>query len=205
MKEERINAVKNWPEPKSICDIQIFLGFANFYQRFIQGFSRIPAPLTSMLGISPTPTTQKLMNLVNKFGKGNHGENEARRAFASTKGPIEKDYLFSNHVSYAVSNIVSNSAKNVSSYLTSKAQRAFDQLRQIFIEAPIFQHFNLEQYIWVETDTSGHDIGGVLSQLTNDLDQWHPLAYFLYKIIPAKTQYKTHNGKLLAIVEAFKA
>jgi hypothetical protein len=30
-------------------DIQIFLGFANFYQYFIKNFSRIAVPLTSML------------------------------------------------------------------------------------------------------------------------------------------------------------
>ena len=35
MEEERIEAVKAWPEPKSIRDIQVFLGFANFYRRFI--------------------------------------------------------------------------------------------------------------------------------------------------------------------------
>ena len=49
MEEERIEVVKAWPEPKSIRVIQIFLGFANFYRRFIQGFSKIAAPLTSML------------------------------------------------------------------------------------------------------------------------------------------------------------
>ena len=49
MEEEKIEAVKAWPEPKSIRDIQVFLGFANFYQRFIQGFSKIAAPFTSML------------------------------------------------------------------------------------------------------------------------------------------------------------
>ena len=49
MEDERIKAVKQWPEPKSVRDIQVFLGFANFYRRFIQGFSRIAAPLTSML------------------------------------------------------------------------------------------------------------------------------------------------------------
>ena len=49
MKDERIKAVKQWLEPKSVRDIQVFLGFANFYRRFIQGFSRIAAPLTSML------------------------------------------------------------------------------------------------------------------------------------------------------------
>ena len=35
MEEERIDAVKAWPEPKLIRDIQVFIGFANFYRRFI--------------------------------------------------------------------------------------------------------------------------------------------------------------------------
>ena len=35
IEEKRIDIVKNWPEPKFICDIQVFLGFANFYCRFI--------------------------------------------------------------------------------------------------------------------------------------------------------------------------
>ena len=35
IEEERIEVVKNWPKPKSIQDIQVFLSFANFYWRFI--------------------------------------------------------------------------------------------------------------------------------------------------------------------------
>ena len=31
MEEERIEVVKAWPESKSIRDIQVFLGFANYY------------------------------------------------------------------------------------------------------------------------------------------------------------------------------
>ena len=49
MKNERIKTIKNWPEPKSVRDIQVFIGFANFYQRFIRGFSKIATPLTSIL------------------------------------------------------------------------------------------------------------------------------------------------------------
>ena len=30
-KDERIEMVRNWTEPKSVRDIQVFLGFANFY------------------------------------------------------------------------------------------------------------------------------------------------------------------------------
>ncbi len=52
MEEERIKAVRDWPELQSVRDIQVFLGFANFYRRFIQGFNRLAAPLTSMLKIT---------------------------------------------------------------------------------------------------------------------------------------------------------
>ena len=52
---------------------------------------------------------------------------------------------------------------------------------------------------------SGYAIGRVLSQLIlNNLGQWHPVAFYSWKMISAKTWYKTYNGELLAIVEAFK-
>ena len=35
MEAERIQVVKDWPELKSVRNIQVFLGFANFYQQFI--------------------------------------------------------------------------------------------------------------------------------------------------------------------------
>ena len=35
MEAERIEVVKDWPEPKSVRNIQVFLSFANFYWRFI--------------------------------------------------------------------------------------------------------------------------------------------------------------------------
>ena len=31
MEDEKIEVVKNWPEPKLVWDIQVFIGFANFY------------------------------------------------------------------------------------------------------------------------------------------------------------------------------
>ena len=37
IEDEKIKVVKNWPEPKSVQDIQVFIGFANFYRRFIRG------------------------------------------------------------------------------------------------------------------------------------------------------------------------
>ena len=157
-----------------------------------------------MLTISLTSTMQKSINLVDEFDRGERDKNKVKRASTSIKGPTKADYLSSDHVSHTVSNIVSNFAKIISNYLTPDTKRAFDQWRQAFTETPIFQHFDLEQYIRVETDVSGYAIGRVLSELTNNGGQWHPVACFLHKMIPAKTWYKTHNGELLAIVEAFK-
>ena len=49
MDQERVSTIKEWPRPKSYRDVQVFLGFANFYRRFIQGYSTIAAPLTGLL------------------------------------------------------------------------------------------------------------------------------------------------------------
>ena len=38
----------------------------------------------------------------------------------------------------------------------------------------------------------------------SNLGQWHPVAFFFRKMIPAETWYETHNGKILATIEAFK-
>ena len=138
------------------------------------------------------------MDLVDEFGGGDYGENEARRTSASTKRSTGADYPSSNHVSHAVGNF----AKNVSNYLTADVKKVFDQLCQAFTEAPILQQLDPERYIWVETDAFEHTIGGVLSQLTNNLGQLHPVAYFSRKMILAETRYKTDDGKFLAICNA---
>lgn len=48
MDMEKVSAVLDWPTPKTVKDVQSFLGFANFYRRFIQGFSRLAGPLTQL-------------------------------------------------------------------------------------------------------------------------------------------------------------
>ena len=49
MDPSKVDAITSWPEPKSSHDIQVFLGLANFYRRFVNGYSKIVAPLTDLL------------------------------------------------------------------------------------------------------------------------------------------------------------
>ena len=49
MDEERIRTIKEWPRPTTYRELQVFLGFVNFYRRFIYQYSRIAGPLTGLL------------------------------------------------------------------------------------------------------------------------------------------------------------
>ena len=48
MKPSRISIIKNWSESQNHKDVQVFLGFANFYKRFIQKYSRISSDFTAL-------------------------------------------------------------------------------------------------------------------------------------------------------------
>ena len=46
IEENQIKNICDWPKTESVRDIQVFLEFANFYQQFMQRFSKFDALLT---------------------------------------------------------------------------------------------------------------------------------------------------------------
>jgi len=51
----RVEAINDWPEPQGFRDVQVFLGFANFYRRFIHNYSQLAAPLNSLIATAQSP------------------------------------------------------------------------------------------------------------------------------------------------------
>uniref|UniRef100_A0A8C6M5V1 Gypsy retrotransposon integrase-like protein 1 n=1 Tax=Nothobranchius furzeri TaxID=105023 RepID=A0A8C6M5V1_NOTFU len=49
---EKIKSVLSWPTPTTCKQLQRFLGFANFYRRFIKNYSQTAAPLTQLTSIN---------------------------------------------------------------------------------------------------------------------------------------------------------
>ena len=45
---EKIKAIMEWPVPKDVADIWSFMGIIGYYCRFIEGFSKIAYPITSL-------------------------------------------------------------------------------------------------------------------------------------------------------------
>ena len=48
MEKEKVQGVIEWPVPKSMKDMQKFLGLANYYRRFVKDFAKIARPLYEM-------------------------------------------------------------------------------------------------------------------------------------------------------------
>ena len=48
MDPENTKVVHDWPVPNNVKDIQSFLGFTNFYRRFIANYSEIVVPMNHL-------------------------------------------------------------------------------------------------------------------------------------------------------------
>lgn len=77
MDPKKVSAIAEWPALENVKDVQSFLGFANFYRRFIYGFSKIVAPLTALT----------------KKGVPFRMTDECQRAFQSLKTAFTSDVV----------------------------------------------------------------------------------------------------------------
>ncbi|XP_053563647.1 retrotransposon-like protein 1 [Bombina bombina] len=48
MQQDKVETVTQWPEPRNRKQLQRFLGFSNYYRKFIKNYSTIAKPLTKL-------------------------------------------------------------------------------------------------------------------------------------------------------------
>ena len=117
MDSAKTQVISDWPVPKNVKEVQSFLGFANFYRRFIANYSDIVVPLTRL---------------------------------------TRKDTPF---------------------IWSPACQTAFEGLKHAFTTAPVLIHFDPKLPIVVETDGSDYAIAAILSQVTVEDGDLHPVAF----------------------------
>ncbi len=118
MEEGRIFTILNWPEPESVREVQSFLGFANFYRRFVKRFSRIAHPLIDTIRTAAQRTKKDLA-----LRKKDFLTPETRRSFQElvatfTNSPFGFHFdakhpitLETDTLGYAISGILSQNKK----------------------------------------------------------------------------------------------
>jgi len=76
----------------------------------------------------------------------------------------------------------------------------FEELKEKITSQPVLSLPRREGKFRVETDASGHAIGGVLSQ--EQEEKWKPIAFLSRMMQPAEQNYEIYDKELLAIVKA---
>ena len=159
MEAERIKVVRKWPEPKSVRHIQVFLDFANFYRRFIQGFSKIAVLLTYTLKIvAPLEKSTSEEIGDDKSGDGVDGggveiakmseKSKGQKTSKSQKSAkSQKSFKLGKNLSKNGNSPNFGATETGPSFLTLEARSAFNHLRLTFIEALILQYFDPECHI----------------------------------------------------------
>ena len=64
MDPQKVEAILNWKPPSSVIEIRIFLGLTGYYRKFVEGFSKIAAPLTRLTRKEEPFSGQRLVSRV---------------------------------------------------------------------------------------------------------------------------------------------
>lgn len=81
---EKTEVIRNWPTPTTPEDVQRFLGFAGYYRKFVQNFSKIAKPLSELMPVPQKKTKRSKRNQNSVQRSWEWGENQ-ETAFQTLK------------------------------------------------------------------------------------------------------------------------
>lgn len=151
----RIKKTQTQLEPKLVKDFLLFLGFTNFYKKFIKNFNIIIVLLILILYI----TDYKIQNIQNK----NSNILSSTRANSGVVGENNENLLtiakLAKSKKFAKINFFEIDL------LTFRVKRLFIYPQKAFIKAPIFGYFDLKYYIYIKINAWQYAINRVFNQI----------------------------------------
>ena len=147
MDPEKVTAVKEWEAPSKLKEVQAFLGFANFYRRFIRNYSRVVQSLTKL--------TKKLVPF--------HWGPDQKRAFAELKEAFTTAPVLA-HFDYEKEIVLETDA---SSYVSAGVLSQYDNQGILHPVA-----FFSKKHIPAEENYEIYD--QELGAIVKSLEQWRP-------------------------------
>ena len=91
--------------------------------------------------------------------------------------------------------------KDVTWEWTPERQQAFETLKKLVCSEPVLLMPKLESPFKMEVDASSFAIGATLSQ-QDELQRWHPVAYYSETLSEAERNYDIYDRELLALVKS---
>ena len=82
-------------------------------------------------------------------------------------------------------------------------EKTFQELKKPLCKASILRHFDPNGQCFVKTNSFDYINADVLSQPDSN-GIFHPVAYFFWRMFPAKCNYKIYDKELLAIIQCFE-
>jgi len=83
-------------------------------------------------------------------------------------------------------------------------QKAFNELKRIFISKLVLAAPDLDKEFRVEANASNYATGGVLSMKCSD-KKWRPVAFISKSLSDMKRNYEIHNKEMLAVIRCLEA
>ena len=90
------------------------------------------------------------------------------------------------------------------SNFTLECRNSFETLKKAFTTAPVLTHWVLNAQIILETNASNYPLAAILSIVSPDDSEVHPIAFHSWTFTAPELNYNVHDKELLMIFEAFK-
>jgi transposase InsO family protein len=192
MEADRVATVQDWPTPTTVREVRVFLGFANYYRRFIKGYSRIANALNQVTVRRPGSATggqaqRKEESVPIELSKEAQDSFVALKA-AFSEGPVLRHFdpkkptrLETDASGYAISGIISQQHPDPSQRLQwhpvafysrkmAAAEQNYDthdqELLAIIASLQHWRHYLQGARHQVEILTDHHNLQGFLTTKT---------------------------------------